>query len=237
MYSPNPTRTSTRNLQLVFALVLTSLLILNLWSAGAQSTAPNDEGSPATSTSTSASKASTPSGALKPSSLTLSTAALVSSVSSQTVTRSGYFKITGSNFGASQDSSSYLLVNSLAAIVVRWTDSEIAGYIPEASSLGSFPVQVATAAGTSNAINVNVTMRQTSGRIRWRVEMAGDYAENGAVVAPATVPGAGTIYVATNAGLLYAWAPDGSLKWVGQGADGDTQASIGADGTIYTGGD
>ncbi|MCU1267804.1 MAG: fervidolysin [Acidobacteria bacterium] len=236
MRSPNVSRTSARNYQLVFVVVFTSLLILNLWSARAKSTGPGEKSMPAsTSIDIRGPGPSPTSGAMRSDSPASFTASLVLSVLPQTISRSGYFKVTGSNFGVSHDGNSHLLVNSVAAIVVTWSDTEITGYIPEGSILGSVPVQVATTAGTSNAANVNVTVRQTTGRIRWRVEMAGDYAPNRVAVAPPGVPGAGTIYVATNAGYLYAWAPDGALMWIAPGGDGNTQVSLGADGTIYTG--
>ena len=71
-------------------------------------------------------------------------------------TRSGYFLINGSGFGA-QQGSGRVLVGSLAAIVAKWTDAQIVAYVPEAAPLGPNSVVVSTPAGDSNALQINVT--------------------------------------------------------------------------------
>ena len=159
---------------------------------------------------------------------------VISSLSPNPARRSGIIKITGTGFGT-KETSQLLIDGKQSPFIARWSDTLILAHVPENATIGNVTVSITTAVGTGSA-TVAITTRTADGRIRWRAELAGDYATNGAVVAPATVPGAGTIYIATNAGFLYAFAPDGALKWVAPGADGDSQVSIGADGTIYTGG-
>ena len=148
-----------------------------------------------------------------------------------TVQRSGLLKITGSNFGNEQGTST-LKIGGQSTLVVYWTDSYILAHAAESTPTGAVEVVIANTNGIATA-QINITARQVKERILWRAEAAGDYISGRPAIAPSGVPGAGTIYAATNAGFLYAWAPDGALKWIAPGASGDDPVSVGQDGTIY----
>ncbi|MGB8510856.1 MAG: Ig-like domain-containing protein, partial [Pyrinomonadaceae bacterium] len=165
---------------------------------------------------------------------TLTSPGNVTSVAPQTVERSGYFTVTGTNFGA-QQGTSRLLVDKLAAIVVSWSATEIIGYVPEGARLGAVPVEVSNSLGVSNSVNLTVTDRQQNGRIRWRARVWDSYVRARAVVAPQGSPEAGSIYVNATNGLTYAWSQTGALKWITR-AGGNTTISVGPDGTLYLAG-
>ncbi|HEX6625240.1 MAG TPA: Ig-like domain-containing protein, partial [Pyrinomonadaceae bacterium] len=147
--------------------------------------------------------------------------------------RSGLVRINGEFFGTSQQTGALTIDGKPSPFIPYWSDTLIIAHVPETSALGPVTVSVTGPAGTVTG-TLNVTTRQSDGRIRWRMEAAGDYILGRPAVAPPGAAGAGTIYAATNAGYLYAWAPDGALKWVAPGASGDDPVSVGADGTIYT---
>jgi hypothetical protein len=155
----------------------------------------------------------------------------INSVSPQTVERSGWFTVAGTSLGVSQGSSQ-LLVNGVQPIIMKWTDTEIVGYVPEATPLGAVPIQVVNSVATSNAVNITVTNRQSDGRIRWRAKVYGDYFTYRPAVAPAGSPVPGEVYGSIG-GRLYAWSPDGALRWVSY--IGSQGISVGPDGTIYAG--
>ncbi|MHC5004864.1 MAG: thrombospondin type 3 repeat-containing protein, partial [Planctomycetota bacterium] len=108
--------------------------------------------------------------------------------------------------------------------------SEIHAYVPESAPLGSAPVQVVTGGGTSNSMPLNVTSRQAEGRVQWRFQT--DREANLQFVTRAPD---GTVYT-SDLDNLYALGPDGALLWIATGAGGGRPISLGADGTIYTGG-
>ncbi len=152
----------------------------------------------------------------------------INGLSDEMLARSGRLLIFGTNFGGPQGE---VLIDGLSAIATTWTDTEIHAYVPEAATLGSVPVQVATARGTSNAVTLNVTMRQSGDdRVRWRFQMDSSFAGRFITVAPD-----GTIY-ASDLSRLYALTPNGGLLWVAFGAGGRRPISLAADGTIYTAG-
>ncbi|MFL6253771.1 MAG: Ig-like domain-containing protein, partial [Pyrinomonadaceae bacterium] len=168
----------------------------------------------------------------------LITPASLTSVAPQTVERSGWFVLTGTNFGATQGASR-VLVDKLAAIVVKWSPTEIIGYVPEGASLGAVEVVVSNPLGTSNALQLNVTNRKSVGRIRWQAKYLGDYVTYRPAVAPAGSPDAGSVYLEVD-GLVYAWSPTGALKWVarpggyvGYLSIGGGQISVGPEGNVY----
>jgi hypothetical protein len=148
----------------------------------------------------------------------------ISSLSTNTLARSGYLEIFGSNFG----DSGQVLVDGLSAPIGSWQSTRIVAYVPEAARLTNVPVQVINASGKpSNLANLIVTTRQSSGRVNWRFRMDGPYSE----VRPALAAD-GTLYPIDVFGHLYALAPDGRLKWVVRGA-GDKGVAVGADGRVY----
>ncbi len=162
----------------------------------------------------------------------LTTPSNLASVSPQTIERSGWFTLTGSNFGATQGASR-VLVDKKSAIVVKWSPAEIVGYVPEAAALGAVEVVISNPLGTSNALTLEVTERKSVGRIRWQTKYFGDYMTFRPAVAPAGSPEAGSVY-AQISGLIYAWSAAGELRWVKRGG-GAGQITVGADGTVYVG--
>ncbi|HEV3469226.1 MAG TPA: Ig-like domain-containing protein [Pyrinomonadaceae bacterium] len=156
---------------------------------------------------------------------------VVASVSPASAPRSGYLRIEGSNFGATQNGGR-VTVGGLSAVVARWTDAQIIAYVPEGAALGTAAVQVTTAAGAGGS-SINVTARPSDGRVRWRFTMAADYTLHRAAVGPD-----GTVYVNDVAGRLYALTPSGGLKWIFQAGIGGSvgPVTVGPDGTVYVGG-
>jgi hypothetical protein len=153
----------------------------------------------------------------------------ISGLSDAALARSGRLLIFGSGFGAAQGSSQ-VLIDGLDAIATTWTDTEIHAYVPEAASLGGVPVQVVTTDGLSNPMTLEVTLRQADERVRWRFQTDRYTPLQFITVAPD-----GTIYT-SDLNNLYALSPDGALLWVAPGTGGGRPISLGADGTIYTGG-
>ena len=163
---------------------------------------------------------------------TATTPATLAAVAPQTAERSGWFTLTGTNFGASQGASR-VLVDKLNAIVVQWSPTEVVAYVPEGASLGEVDVVISNPTGTSNALKLNVTGRKSVGRIRWQTKYLGDYMTFRPAVAPSGAPEAGSVYAEVG-GLIYAWSPTGELRWVKRGG-GAGHISVGTDGTVYVG--
>ncbi len=132
----------------------------------------------------------------------------IDSLSAQTLTRSGRLRIFGANFGSSS-TGSQVLVGGYGAIISRWSASQITAYVPEQAGPGSVSVQVVTPGGSSNAVQLNVTLRQQQGRVKWAFEAD---VEN-LWFRPALAPD-GTVYVHGSEGYVYALTPDGGLKWI-----------------------
>ena len=147
----------------------------------------------------------------------------IDSLSANTLDRSGYLEIFGSNFGGS----GMVKIDGITAFTASWESTRIVAYVPEAASLGTVPVQVFNDFGPSNIVNLTVTARQPNGRANWRFRMDGPYARVRPVVAAD-----GTVYAVDVFSHLYALAPDGGLKWLVSGA-GDKGVAVGADGTVY----
>jgi hypothetical protein len=151
----------------------------------------------------------------------------ISGLSDATLPRSGRLLIFGSSFGTQPGQ---VLIDGREAIATKWFDTEIHAYVPEAAALGAVPVQVVTGDGPSNVMMLDVTLRQADGRVRWRFQTDDYYWVQFITVAPD-----GTIYT-SDRGRLFALSPDGALLWVVEGAGLAGPISLGADGTIYTGG-
>ncbi len=132
----------------------------------------------------------------------------IDSLSAQTLTRSGRLRIFGANFGSSS-TGSQALVGGYNAIISRWSATRITAYVPEQAGPGSVSVQVVTPGGSSNAVQLNVTLRQQQGRVKWAFEAD---VEN-LWFRPALAPD-GTVYVHGSEGYVYALTPDGGLKWI-----------------------
>lgn len=132
----------------------------------------------------------------------------ITSLSAQTLARSGRLRIFGTNFG-SGDSGSQVLIGGHSAIVTRWSASQINAYIPELAGPGSVGVQVVTPGGSSNTVSLDVTLRQRQGRVKWVFEADCD----NLWFRPALAPD-GTVYVHGSEGFVFALTPDGGLKWI-----------------------
>lgn len=131
----------------------------------------------------------------------------ITSLSAQTLTRSGRLRIFGSNFGTG--GGSQVLIGGNAAIVSRWSASQINAYVPELAGPGSVGVQIVTPSGSSNIVQLNVTQRQRQGRVKWAFEADCDNLWFRPTLAPD-----GTVYVHGSEGFVFALTPDGGLKWI-----------------------
>ncbi|HEU0292450.1 MAG TPA: hypothetical protein VFR47_06925 [Anaerolineales bacterium] len=159
---------------------------------------------------------------------TVTAAPRIDSLSAASLDRSGRLRIFGANFGGIQGSSN-VFIGGIKSFVSRWSDTVITAYVPETAALGTDPVQVVSAAGTSNTASLNVTARQPNGPARWRFQMDAMYG----VPRPAVGPD-GTVYAVDVSFHLYALTPSGGLKWLVNGA-GNKGVDVGPDGTVYTG--
>jgi len=153
---------------------------------------------------------------------------VVSSASPSTISRSGRLLIGGSGFGA-PDAASRVEIGGLDAPVTRWSDTLITAYVPEAVSLGSTTVRIFAGGVFSNAVSLTVTLRQSSGRVKWRFQADADYILQRPAIGPD-----GTIVAHDSAGHVYALTQDGGLKWIfSTRPNAAGPPSVDADGTVY----
>jgi hypothetical protein len=90
---------------------------------------------------------------------------VLSNLSSATMVRSGRVKLGGTNLGFTRGTGT-VQIGALQAHVIRWSDTEITLYVPEATVLGANAVKVVTTGGVSNSLSLNVTTRPApSGRV------------------------------------------------------------------------
>ena len=150
----------------------------------------------------------------------------ISSLSANTLARSGYLEILGSNFGVTGQA----LIDGISAPVASWESTRIVAYVPEAARFTTVPVQVVNESGQpSNTVNLTVTVRVANGRVKWRFQAASDY-----ILQRPAVGADGTVVAHDSSGIVYALQPDGGLKWIYKTrvfAAGPP--SIGLDGTVY----
>ncbi len=152
-------------------------------------------------------------------------AGTIDQIAPGTATRSGYLEIFGSNFGINGQ----VLIDGISAPIASWSSNRVVAYVPENATLGSVGVQLNTGSGNTNTVLLDVTDRQPSGNVNWRLRMEGAYSQ----VRPARAPN-GTIYSIDVDGRLYAVAATGALNWIVRNA-GNKGLDVGPDGTIYTG--
>ncbi|HEX8399344.1 MAG TPA: PQQ-binding-like beta-propeller repeat protein [Pyrinomonadaceae bacterium] len=160
--------------------------------------------------------------------LTNAEAQTITSLSADTLTRSGRLKITGSSFGTTPG---MVRIGGVTAPVSTWSDTSITAYVGETTGTGIVNVQVSATTGNSNSFPLNVTLRPTAnGRVLWRFPVDAQY-----ISGRPGIGADGTIYTLDVNGHLYALTPDGGLKWIFNRAPGPGRQSVdvGADGTIY----
>jgi IPT/TIG domain len=149
---------------------------------------------------------------------------VIDSLSANTLPRSGFLEIFGSNFGGDGT----VFIGGIPAPVADWSSTRIVAYVPESAALATLAVKVVTAAGASNTKSLAVTIRPAAAsHVNWRFRMDGPYSEVRAAVGPDK-----TVYAIDAFFHLYALAPDGGLKWLVRSA-GDKGVAVGPDGIIY----
>ena len=127
-----------------------------------------------------------------------------------------------------------ITVGGRKAPFVRQPDGKITVYIPESAPLGTQSLTLKNNDGLSDSMPVEVVARpQQVGRVRWRFELASQYANHRPVIAPD-----GTVYVYDVGGNLYSLTPAGALNWVFNvsvtgGFYELGPPALGHDGTIY----
>lgn len=129
----------------------------------------------------------------------------ITAINSPELPRSGRLVLSGSGFQASGD----VHVDGIEAWTATWNDSRIVAWVPEAARLGPASVTVTVAGLESNAVPLQVTARQPSGRVLWTFEADTD----NLWYRPARGP-EGTLYLHSSEGWVYALSSDGALKWV-----------------------
>ncbi|MBK7405846.1 MAG: PQQ-binding-like beta-propeller repeat protein [Phycisphaerales bacterium] len=154
----------------------------------------------------------------------------IDSTSSGVLPRSGRIVLRGSGFGAGGPDSR-VEIGGLAAWVTTWTPGRIVAYVPEAAVLGAGDVRVIVGGQGSNLAPLEVTLRQSDGRVRWTFDADSD----NQWFRPALAPD-GTLYLHTSQGLVYALSPDGALKWTTTALGFPYMPpTAGPDGTLYCG--
>src|SRR5262245_37885678 len=117
---------------------------------------------------------------------TVTGAGHIDSLSAASLPRSGYLEIFGTNFGGGGE----VQIDGFAAPVANWANGRIVAYVPEGATLGAVSVQVTNGTGQpSNSVPIDVTLRQSDGRVQWRFRMDGPYSQVRPVIGPD-----GTIY-------------------------------------------
>lgn len=147
----------------------------------------------------------------------------------QTLTRHQRVSIHGHNL----DQSGQVFIAGIPAFVIPIPGTnavKMNAYVPANTPFGFCDVVVATAAGTSNPLTLEVVPRRPEGRNLWRFFM-----NNQIMLHRPAVGSDGTIYARSQAGDLIGITPQGEMKWFLQlGGDLTPQVAIGPDDTIYT---
>ena len=153
----------------------------------------------------------------------------ISSLSKTTLPQAGRLKITGTNFGTTQNAA-IVRINGAIAPVSKWSETEITVYVSDLSTIGAGGVEIITMGGTSNSQPFTVTARPpANGRVKWRVQV-----DAGTIYGRPAVAADGTIYAVDSRGHLYAVSPEGGVKWIfTRDIIARQGVSVGADGTVY----
>ncbi|MDH3307645.1 MAG: PQQ-binding-like beta-propeller repeat protein, partial [Acidimicrobiia bacterium] len=154
----------------------------------------------------------------------------IGSITSDTFPRSGRVVIEGTGFGTSGE----VTIGGLSAWTTTWTDTRVVAYVPEAAAIGATSLFMVVQGEQSNSVPLNVTERQTNGRVQWTFEADGE----NLWWRPALAPD-GTIYIHTtnsSGGLIYALSPDGGLLWTQRVKSNPyVPPTAGPDGALYVG--
>ena len=152
---------------------------------------------------------------------------VITGINGSELPRSGRVAIEGSGFGTAGD----VVIAGLSAWTTTWTDTRVVAYVPEAAALGAAPLYVSVQGQQSNQVDLTVTARQSSGRVKWTFEADGD----NLWWRPALAPD-GTIYLHGTRGFIYALSPDGGLLWTQKVVTWPyVPPSAGPDGALYVG--
>jgi hypothetical protein len=152
---------------------------------------------------------------------------LITALSDSTLPQAGRLKINGTNFGLSQGTG-LVKIGGVNAPVSTWTATSITAYVADITP-GVAQVKVFTAADSSNALPLNVTLRVPDGRVLWRFKADDLYIQGRPGIGPD-----GTIYALGISGHLYAITPEGGIKWIYNLNYGSVQSvSVSSDSTIY----
>lgn len=155
---------------------------------------------------------------------------VIDSVNNDTLPRSGRIAITGSGFGV-RDGDDRVEVGGIQALLTTWTNTRIVAYVPESAPIGAADLWVVAGGDQSNAVPIEVTLRERDGRVKWTFETDKD----DQWFRPALAPD-GTIYLHVNGGFVYAISPDGALDWIASATWFPyVPPTAGPDGTVYCG--
>lgn len=157
----------------------------------------------------------------------------ITALNATSLTNSARIEVDGSGFGGTSANRA-LLVDGHPAIVTKWTDTRLIGYVPEAAGPGVVDVIVDNSGALSNAVSLDVQPRGSDFRDLWRVAIDAPYMGHRPGIAPD-----GNIYVNDIRGRVTAITADGAVLWVvdalrgqpGLGAEGPTV--VGPDNTVY----
>ncbi|MCC7387248.1 MAG: PQQ-binding-like beta-propeller repeat protein [Phycisphaerales bacterium] len=133
---------------------------------------------------------------------------VIDSLNGDAFSRSGRVAITGSGFGA-RGGADRVEVGGIQALLTTWTDTRIVAYVPEGTPIGAAEVRVVADGEQSNALPIEVSLRERDGRVKWTFETDGD----DQWFRPALAPD-GTLYLHVSGGFVYAISPDGALEWI-----------------------
>ncbi|HRQ73175.1 MAG TPA: GC-type dockerin domain-anchored protein [Phycisphaerales bacterium] len=155
---------------------------------------------------------------------------VIDSVNGASFSRSGRIAITGSGFGV-RDGADRVEVGGIQALLTTWTNTRIVAYVPESTPIGAAELRVVAEGEQSNAVPIEVSLRQRDGRVKWTFETDGD----DQWFRPALAPD-GTIYLHVSKGFVYAISPDGALQWIANAVwFPSIPPTAGPDGTAYFG--
>ena len=150
----------------------------------------------------------------------------VTSLSERSLPANGRLIVHGDGFGKSGT----LLIGNRGAIVTRWSDSAIHGYVPHQLTPGTAEVRVTNADGRSKPVRFEIAPRQfvDGSRVLWRFQT--DRWMNRQFI---EVDETRRVYTSDHTGL-YALSPSGDLLWFAPGSGGDLPIDSSSNGIVYS---